>query len=262
MSARDGQVHTSPLLKAYSTSPSTALSKNASSFAITSAKKMLGDLPPSSVVDGMMFWAAYCMISRPVTVSPVKATLAMRLLVASALPISAPGPFTMLSTPGGRMSAITSASLRIDHGVGLAGLSTVQLPAASAGATFHAAMSSGKLNGMICPTTPSGSWKWYATVFLSTSEILPSSPRITRGEVAEVVGRKRDVGGERLAHRLAVVPALGDREHHAVLLDRVGDARSAPATARSPTPRPRPRGPRGRRRARARRRRVSTAAPR
>ena len=58
------------------------------------------------------------------------------------------------------MSSITSASLRIDHGVGLAGFSTVQLPAASAGAIFHAAISSGKLNGMICPTTPSGSWKW------------------------------------------------------------------------------------------------------
>ena len=57
------------------------------------------------------------------------------------------------------MSPTTSASLRIDHGVGLAGLSTVQLPAASAGAIFHAAISSGKLNGMIWPTTPSGSWK-------------------------------------------------------------------------------------------------------
>ena len=60
------------------------------------------------------------------------------------------------------MSPMTSQSLRIDHGVGLAGLTTVQLPAASAGAIFHAAISSGKLNGMICPTTPSGSWKWYA----------------------------------------------------------------------------------------------------
>ena len=55
---------------------------------------------------------------------------------------------------------MTSASFRIDHGVGLAGFSTVQLPAASAGATFHAAIRSGKLNGMIWPTTPSGSWKW------------------------------------------------------------------------------------------------------
>jgi hypothetical protein len=27
---------------------------------------MFGDLPPSSVVDGIRFWAAYCMISRPV----------------------------------------------------------------------------------------------------------------------------------------------------------------------------------------------------
>ena len=50
--------------------------------------------------------------------------------------------------------------LRIDHGVGLAGLSAVQLPAASAGAIFHAPISNGKSNGMIWPTTPSGSWKW------------------------------------------------------------------------------------------------------
>ena len=121
---------------------------------------MFGDLPPSSVVDGMMFWAAYCMISRPVAVSPVNAIFAIRLLVASALPISAPGPLTMLSTPGGTMSCTSSANFRIDHGVGLAGLITVQLPAASAGASFHAAISSGKLNGMIWPTTPSGSRKW------------------------------------------------------------------------------------------------------
>ena len=32
--------------------------------------------------------------------------------------------------------------------------------AARAGAIFQAAISSGKLNGMIWPTTPSGSWKW------------------------------------------------------------------------------------------------------
>ena len=55
---------------------------------------------------------------------------------------------------------MTSASLRIDHGVADAGLITVQLPAASAGAIFHAAIRIGKLNGMIWPTTPSGSWKW------------------------------------------------------------------------------------------------------
>ena len=43
------------------------------------------------------------------------------------------------------------------------------------------------------------------------------------GEVAEVVGGQRDIGVERLAHRLAVVPGLGDGEHLQVLLDTVGD---------------------------------------
>jgi hypothetical protein len=100
------------------------------------------------------------MIRRPVTVSPVKAILAIRLLDASAMPTEAPGPVTTLITPGGTRWPMTSMSFSSDHGVGLAGLITTQLPAASAGASFQAAMSSGKLNGMICPTTPSGSWKW------------------------------------------------------------------------------------------------------
>jgi hypothetical protein len=52
---------------------------------------------------------------------------------------------------------------------------------------------------MICPTTPSA------------------------GEIAEVVDRQRQVGGERLAHGLAVLPALGDRQHLEVLLHRVRD---------------------------------------
>ncbi len=47
----------------------------------------------------------------------------------------------------------------IDIGVCSAGFSTTQLPAASAGASFHTAISSGKFQGMIWPTTPSGSWK-------------------------------------------------------------------------------------------------------
>src|ERR1019366_6868780 len=126
MSALEGQGQTSPLLRAYSTSPSTALSKNSSSTFITSAKKMLGDLPPSSTVDGMMFSAAYCMMSRPVVVSPVKPILAIRGLVARALPTSAPGPVTILMTPAGTTPSSNSANFRIDHGVGEAGLTTGQ----------------------------------------------------------------------------------------------------------------------------------------
>ena len=120
---------------------------------------MFGDLPPSSSVTGMRFWLAYCMIRRPVVVSPVKAILAMRVLEASGLPASRPKPLTMLSTPGGSRSAISSAQTRIEAGVCSAGFSTTQLPAASAGASFHAAIRIGKFQGMIWPTTPSGSWK-------------------------------------------------------------------------------------------------------
>ena len=53
---------------------------------------MLGLLPPSSRVTGIRFCEAYCMISRPVVVSPVKAILAIRLDEASGLPASTPKP--------------------------------------------------------------------------------------------------------------------------------------------------------------------------
>ena len=67
-----------------------ALSKKSSSAAATSAKKILGDLPPSSSVAGIRLFAAACAITRPVVVEPVKAILAMRRLVASGRPASRP----------------------------------------------------------------------------------------------------------------------------------------------------------------------------
>jgi hypothetical protein len=67
-----------------------ALSRKASSASMTSAKKMLGDLPPSSSVAGIRLLAAAWAITRPVAVEPVKAILAMRLLVASGMPASRP----------------------------------------------------------------------------------------------------------------------------------------------------------------------------
>ena len=99
------------------------------------------------------------MISRPVEVSPVKAILAMRGEDASGLPASRPKPLTILSTPGGSRSPISSISTRMDTGVCSAGFSTTQLPAASAGASFQTAIRIGKFHGMIWPTTPCGSWK-------------------------------------------------------------------------------------------------------
>ncbi len=108
---------------------------------------MFGDLPPSSSVTGMMFWLAYCMIRRPVVVSPVNAILRMRGLDASGLPASTPNPLTTFTTPGGSRSPMMSMRKRIDAGVCSAGLSTTQLPAASAGASFHTAMRIGKFHG-------------------------------------------------------------------------------------------------------------------
>ena len=42
-------------------------------------------------------------------------------------------------------------------GVSSAGFRTTVFPAASAGATFHEAIASGKFQGVMRPTTPSGS---------------------------------------------------------------------------------------------------------
>ena len=63
--------------------------------------------------------------------------------------------------------------------VSLEGLNTMQLPAASAGASFHAAMRNGKFHGTICPTTPSGSRRTIESVFSSICEAVPSSARMT-----------------------------------------------------------------------------------
>ena len=65
-------------------------------------------------------------------------------------------------------------STSTDAGVCSAGLSTTQQPAARAGASFHVAIRIGKFQGMIWPTTPMGSWKWYATVSSSIWLIVPS----------------------------------------------------------------------------------------
>jgi hypothetical protein len=61
----------------------------------------------------------------------------------------------MLTTPAGtpacwQISANSSAVSEVNS----AGLKTMVLPAASAGAIFHANISSGKFHGTIWPTTP------------------------------------------------------------------------------------------------------------
>ena len=76
---------------------------------------------------------------------------------ATGAPPVAPSPVTMLTTPAGSpTSTQISAKASAVSGVNSAGLRTTVFPAASAGAIFHASVSSGKLHAMIWPQTPTG----------------------------------------------------------------------------------------------------------
>ncbi len=87
---------------------------------------------------------AISMIELPVEVSPVNAILSTPRWPAKCAPMMAPGPGRTLTTPGGQpASAQILPSSSAVSGVGVAGLRTTVQPAASAGATFQAAMSSG-----------------------------------------------------------------------------------------------------------------------
>ena len=69
-------------------------------------------------------------------------------------------PTTTLSTPSGMpASSASSPSRSVVSGVSSAGLITIVFPVASAGPIFQLAMLSGKFQGVIRPTTPSGSRK-------------------------------------------------------------------------------------------------------
>ena len=66
----------------------------------------------------------------------------------------------MLTTPAGMSvcSAMSRASRVAFHGVSGAGLSTQVLPMASTGPSLLSVISSGKFQGTIRPTTPTGSF--------------------------------------------------------------------------------------------------------
>ena len=75
-----------------------------------------------------------------------------------ALPTTDPRPVTRLATPRGR-PALTSSSIRntADHGVRDDGLNTTAFPNASAGAILRTGVTTGKFQGQIAATTPTGS---------------------------------------------------------------------------------------------------------
>ena len=98
------------------------------------------------------------MIRRPTSVDPVNATLSTSGLRTSSSPTTDPGPGTTFTTPGGiPASRHSSPSLSVDSGASSAGLITTVLPAAMAGAIFHAAICMAKFHGVIAAHTPIGS---------------------------------------------------------------------------------------------------------
>ncbi len=119
---------------------------------------MVGDLPPSSSVTFFSRSPARAPIWRPVWVEPVKEILATPGWVTKASPASGPVPVTMFRTPGGKPASMASwprkRALSEEHSEGL---STTVQPAASAGATFQAAIMNGTFQGAMAPTTPTGS---------------------------------------------------------------------------------------------------------
>src|ERR1700722_12610286 len=122
--------------------PKSAPSMDASQSA--SVKKMLGDLPPSSSVTRLSVSAALLTMSLPTAALPVNAILSTPGCATSAAPAVSPGPLTIFTTPGGKpTSANQFASSSAVSGVCSAGFRMQVQPAASAGASFHAAMSSG-----------------------------------------------------------------------------------------------------------------------
>ncbi len=116
---------------------------------------MFAALPPSSSVSRLPLPAIERRMRLPTSVEPVNAILSTGAST-SAAPVS-PAPVTMFTTPGGSSASwITCASSSAVSGVVSAGFSTSVFPVASAGASFHAAISIGKFHGMIWPATPMG----------------------------------------------------------------------------------------------------------
>ncbi len=124
---------------------------------LQSAKTTNGPLPPSSAVNGTMFFAAATPMWRAVSGEPVKLMRVSRGSCTSAAPTSSPMPCTTLNTPAGMPAAWARSASRLhDSGLHSAGLSTTVLPAASAGAHFQVLSMNGAFHGVITAVGPAG----------------------------------------------------------------------------------------------------------
>ncbi len=124
-------------------------------------------------------------------------------------------PDTTLSTPAGSASRRISPSFSVESGVNGDGFSTIVFPASSAGAIFQTPSNTGKFQGVIAPTTPSG-----------PAAHLDADLRVVLEHFERDLERRRVLEPDRRADQLLD----GARERLALLLgeDRRQLARCAP----------------------------------
>ena len=116
---------------------------------------------------------------KPLTLSNWSVLMMVPMSVASSSgsPHSGPNPDSMLKQPGGSTRFINSQIRNTASGASSADFTTTVLPATSAGATFSAISSIGTFQGMIAPTTPSGSRTVTDSTFGAKGTVSPfSSP--------------------------------------------------------------------------------------
>ena len=123
-----------------------------------SGRMMLADLPPSSCDTRLTVSAAALATRMPARVEPVNDIMSTPGCADSGAPTPGPSPLIRLKTPAGTpASSMISATISAFSGVYSLGFSTMVQPAASAGATLHMIWLIGQFQGVIMPTTPTGS---------------------------------------------------------------------------------------------------------
>ena len=109
-------------------------------------------------------------MSFPVSSDPVNEMARTSGWATSAAPASSPVPWTRFTTPGGTPdSSMSSTSRCAQSGVSSAGFRMTQLPASSAGHSFHVGIAIGKFHGVMSPTMPIG-WRTVSESLRGSSE--------------------------------------------------------------------------------------------
>ena len=144
----------------------------------------------------------------------------------------AQSPGTTLNTPSGIPASTASSAIRMAvSGDFSEGLSTNELPAASTGPIFQAAMSSGKFHGTIAPTTPIGSRVINASVSRSRRRHLVIDLVDGFGIPTDAVRAAGNVDAQTVADGLAHVERLEQRQLLAMFADEIGETLATPSCA-------------------------------